>query len=167
MSGRRVVAGGEVSLRAKSTIKYALLCMSAAAAVVAQTGVSKPAEDTLANRVQNARAMRDEAQLNLLKVEFEKRIGESNCDAQCYYEAGGVQLYLADACELRKDKKAASAATDHGIELALYSLQLNEKSADTHALLGDLYAHKITYGVAMFTGPKFGPKINDEIAKGM
>jgi tetratricopeptide (TPR) repeat protein len=78
-----------------------------------------------------------------------------------------VELYLADACELRKDKKSASAATDHGIELALRSLQLNEKSADAHALLGDLYAHKITYGAAMFSGPKFGPKINEEIAKGM
>lgn len=56
-----------------------------------------------------------------------------------------VQFYLADAYDLRKEKKLAAAATDRGIEAAQHSLQLNEKSADTHALLADLYAHRIGY----------------------
>ena len=134
---------------------------------VAQDTAPKTAEDTLAAQVENVRMTRDEAQLGALKAEFEKRVAANGCDARCAYEQARVQLYLADAYELRKDKKLAAAATDRGIEIAQHSLQLNDKSADTHALLGDLYAHRITYGVAMFTGPKYGPKINDEIARGM
>jgi len=115
---------------------------------------------------QGARRTRDEAQLNSIKAEFEKRVAQNNCDARCYYEQARVQLYLADAYDLRKEKKPATAATDHGIEAAQYSLQLNEKSADTHTLLADLYAHRIGYG-GMFAGAKYGPKIGDEITKGM
>jgi len=42
------------------------------------------------------------------------------------------------------------------------SLKLNEKSADAHSLLADLYGRKISFGVGMFAGPKFGPKIKAE-----
>jgi len=160
-----------VFLRAKSVAKYSLIlaafCLSVAAMAYAQGKTNKPTEDALAGKMEAARVTRDETQLNLLKAEFEKRIAGSSCDGRCYYEFGRMQLYLADAYELRKEKKAASAAADRGIEMTQHSLQLDEKSADAHALLGDLYAHKITYGVAMFTGPKYGPKINDEITKGM
>ncbi|HJZ65993.1 MAG TPA: tetratricopeptide repeat protein [Candidatus Acidoferrum sp.] len=152
---------------AKYSLVFASLCLSIVAMADAQGTTNKPIEEALAGKVEAARATRDETQLNLLKAEFEKRIAGSSCEARCYYESGLVQLYLADAYELRKEKKAAAAATDRGIEVAQHSLRLDEKSADTHALLGDLYAHRITYGAAMFTGPKYGPKISEEIAKGM
>lgn len=152
---------------ARCGLALASLCLSLAVMVVSKATTSKPEEDALAGQVEATRVTRNEAQLNLLKAEFEKLIAGSSCDPRCYYEFGRVQLYLADAYELRKEKKTASAAADHGIELVQHSLQLDEKSADSHALLGDLYAHKITYGTAMFTGPKFGPKINEEITKGM
>ena len=158
-------------MRANSVAKYsfglASFCLGVATILGAQAAETKPAEDALAEKVEAARVTRDETRLNLLKAESEKRIAGVSCDARCYYEFGRVQLYLADAYELRKEKKAASAAADRGIEMTQHSLQLDERSADAHALLGDLYAHKITYGVAMFTGPKYGPKINNEITKGM
>ena len=134
--------------------------------VSAQAPTTKPSEDALAGGVESARQTRDEAQLNSLKAEIGKRVGQNNCDSRCYYEQARVQLYLADAYDLRKEKKLAAAATDRGIEAAQHSLQLNEKSADTHALLADLYAHRIGYG-GMFAGAKYGPKIGDEITKGM
>ena len=40
----------------------------------------------------------------------------------------------------------------------LQSLKLNEKSTDAHSLLADLYGRKISFGIGMFAGPKFGPK---------
>jgi tetratricopeptide (TPR) repeat protein len=147
--------------------KYVLICAALWSGVVPQIPEPKVKEDELAPRVEEARVRRDDAQLNSLKTEFEKRVKGNNCSARCLYEQARVQLYLADLYDLRKDKKAAAAATDHGIEVALHSLQVDDKSADTQALLGDLYAHRITYGVAMFAGPKYGPKINDEIARGM
>jgi len=152
---------------AKCSFSFAAFYLGAATILGSQATTSKPSEDGLTGQVEAARMTRDEAQLNLLKAEFEKRTAGSSCDARCYYELGRVELYIADVCELRKDKKAAAAATDRGIEAAQHALQHDEKSADVHALLGDLYAHKITYGAAMFTGPKYGPKINDEIATGM
>jgi tetratricopeptide (TPR) repeat protein len=42
------------------------------------------------------------------------------------------------------------------------SLKLNDKSADAHSLLADLYGRKIGFGVAMFAGPKYGPKVKSE-----
>lgn len=148
-------------------LHFAALCLAAAAVTGALAPTQKSTEDALAGQVENARLTRDETQLNSLKVEFEKRIGQSACDARCYYEFARVQLFLADVFELKKDKKYALAATEHGMDIAQHSLQLDDKSADTHAVMADLYAHRITYGVAMFTGPKYGPKISDEIAKGM
>lgn len=152
-----------VSAVAKYSLNFAVLWSCAAA----QSAATKPAEDILAAQVESARVTRNEEQLSSLKAEFDKRAGQNACDAECYYEFARVQLFLADAYELKKDKKRAQAATDRGIEIAQRSLQLDAKSADTHASLGDLYAHRITYGATMFTGPKYGPKINDEITKGM
>ncbi|HWZ98092.1 MAG TPA: tetratricopeptide repeat protein [Candidatus Dormibacteraeota bacterium] len=133
---------------------------------LAQAQARISSEDVLARAVESARITRDEGQLNSLKAEFEKRVAQNNCEARCYYEQARVQLYLSDVFDLRKDKKQAAAATDRGIDTALHSLQMNEKSADTHALLADLYAHRVGYG-GMFAGPKYGPKINDEVVKGI
>jgi tetratricopeptide (TPR) repeat protein len=68
---------------------------------------------------------------------------------------------------MRKDKKAAGAAVDKAIEAALRSIQLNDKSADAHSLLADLYGRKISLGNGMFAGPKFGPKVKEENARAM
>lgn len=147
----------------KSSLGFVLLCTSASA----QSASTKPAEDGLAGQVERARLTRDETQLDSLKAKFERRIGQNDCDANCYYELARVQIFLADAYELKKDKKRAQAETERGMEIAQHSLELDGKSADAHAVLADLYAHRITYGAAMFTGPKYGPKISDEITKGM
>jgi|SRR6266850_4736903 len=68
---------------------------------------------------------------------------------------------------MRKDKKPAAAAVEKAIEAVQHSIQLNEKSADAHSLLADLYGRKISFGNAMFAGPKYGPKVKEENAKAM
>lgn len=123
------------------------------------------AEDPLAPRVETARMTRDESQLNGLKAEFEKRIAAKTCDASCYYEFALMESYLADAYDLKKDKKQAQKAVEQGIDAAVHAAQLDDKSSDTHALLADLYAHRINYGMGMFSGPKYGPKVKDEAAR--
>lgn len=147
MPGRRVVSLG-----------YGLL---AAAGIIA----AGQTEDALAPRVEAARAKRDEVQLSGLKAEFEKRITAKDCDGRCYYEFARTESYLADAYDLRKDKKQAQKAVEQGIDAALHAAQMDDKSADLHALLADLYGHRISYGMGMFTGPKYGPKVKDEAAK--
>src|SRR6266850_3123999 len=63
---------------------------------------------------------------------------------------------------MRKDKKPAAAAVEKAIEAVQHSIQLNEKSANAHSLLADLYGRKISFGMAMFAGPEYGPKVQAE-----
>ena len=125
------------------------------------------ASDPLTASLEAARRTRDESQLQLLKTQLDQRISQNPNDAQAQYQLAQVQGYSADVCEMRKDKKSASAAIDKGIEAAQRSLQLDEKSAGTHSLLADLYGRKISLGNGMFAGPKYGPKIDEENKRAM
>jgi len=58
-------------------------------------------------------------------------------------------------------------AVDKAIDAAQRSIQLNDKWADAHSLLADLYGRRISLGNAMFAGPKFGPKVKEENVKAM
>jgi tetratricopeptide (TPR) repeat protein len=123
--------------------------------------------DALASSLEAARRTRDESQLQSLRTQLEQRLSRDANDAQTPYQLAQVQAYLADVYEARKDKKSAGTAVDQAIEAAQRSLQLNEKSADAHSLLADLYGRKISLGSAMFAGPKYGPKIDQENQRAM
>jgi tetratricopeptide (TPR) repeat protein len=124
-------------------------------------------DDPVGAAVEAARKTHDEKQLQSLKTQLEQKIAESPNDAGLYLDFARVQGYFADAYEMRKDKKAAAAAVDKAIDAVQRSIQFNDKSADAHSLLADLYGRKISLGNAMFAGPKFGPKIKEENAKAM
>jgi len=83
-------------------------------------------------------------------------------DAAAFYQLARGNSYLSDAYAMRHDKKNAERALDKAIENLQQSLKLNEKSADAHSLLADCYGRKIGMGMPMFTGPKYGPKIDIE-----
>jgi tetratricopeptide (TPR) repeat protein len=124
-------------------------------------------DDSLASSLEAARRTRNESQLQSLKTQLEQRLSQNQNDAQTPYQLALVQAYLVDVYEARKDKKSAGTAVDKAIEAAQRSLQLNEKSADAHSLLADLYGRKISLGSAMFAGPKYGPKIDQENQRAM
>ncbi len=125
------------------------------------------ADDPLVVAVEAARKTHDESRLQSVKTQLEQAISQNPKDAVAYYDLARFHAYLADVCEMRKDKKAAVAAIDKAIEAVQHSIQLNEKSPDSHSLLADLYGRKISLGNAMFAGPKFGPKVKEENAKAM
>ena len=125
------------------------------------------ADDPLDAALETARKSHDETQLQSLKTQLEHKIAQNAKDASSYFALARVHEYLLDVCEMRKDKKAAAAAVDKAIEAVQRSIQLNDKSADAHSLLADLYGRKISLGNAMFAGPKFGPKVKEENAKAM
>src|SRR6266704_2794405 len=83
----------------------------------------------------------------------------------CILILARVQEYLVDVYEMRKDKKSAAETVDKAIDAAQRSIQINDKSADAHSLLADLYGRKISLGNAMFAGPKFGPTVKEDKAK--
>lgn len=119
-------------------------------------------EDPPAAWLEAARKTRDEPQLQSLKTQLEQRTGQNPNDFQAQYDLALVHSYLIDVYESRKDKKAASASVDKAIEAAQRAIQLNDKSADAHSLLGDLYGRKISLSNPMFAGPKYGPKADEE-----
>jgi len=125
------------------------------------------ADDPLGAAVEAARKTHDEKQLHSLKAQLEQIAAQNPNDAGIYFELAKVHEYFLDLYEMRKDKKAAGETVDKAIDAAQRSIQLNDKSADAHSLLADLYGRKISLGNAMFAGPKFGPKVKEENAKAM
>ena len=124
-------------------------------------------DDPLAPSIEAARRIRDESKLQSVKAQLEQEIAQNPNDAGAYYDLARVHSYLLDVYEMRKDKKTAVAAIDKAIEAVQRSIQINDKSADAHSLLADLYGRKISLGNAMFAGPKLGPKIKEENARAM
>jgi tetratricopeptide (TPR) repeat protein len=135
--------------------------MSSAFTAPAQT------DDPLAPALEAARRKRDRSQLESLKSQLEQRAGQNPKDALSPYKLALVYSYLVDVAESCKDKKAAIAALDKAIEADLRAIQLDDKSANAHSLLADLYGRKIALGGGMFAGPRFGPKIGDENKRAM
>ena len=117
--------------------------------------------------VETARKTRDEAQLQSLRTQLEQEVAHTPKDAANYLDLARINSYLLDVYEMKKDKKSAVAAVDKAIDSAQRSIQLDDKSADAHSLLADLYGRKIGLGTAMFAGPKFGPKVKEENARAM
>jgi tetratricopeptide (TPR) repeat protein len=79
----------------------------------------------------------------------------------CSYNLARTDSYLAQAKQAQKDNKAAEHWLDSGIEDAKHAIELDDRSSDAHALLGDLYGRKIGLGGA-FAGMRYGPKANAE-----
>jgi tetratricopeptide (TPR) repeat protein len=125
------------------------------------------ADDPLDAAIEAARKTHDEKQLQSVRTQLTQKVAENPNDAVSYYNLARVQRYLLDVYEMRKDKKAAQAEVDKATESAQRSIALNDKSADAHSLLADLYGRKISLGNGMFAGPKFGPKVKEENAKAM
>jgi tetratricopeptide (TPR) repeat protein len=128
---------------------------------------SAQTDDPLAAVLESARRKRDPVQLESLKSQLEQRTSQNPKDALSQYKLALVESYLVDVAESRKDKKAAIAALDKAIEADQHTIQLDDKSADAHSLLADLYGRKIGLGGGMFAGPRFGPKAGEENKRAM
>jgi tetratricopeptide (TPR) repeat protein len=83
-------------------------------------------------------------------------------NAMYFYQLARVNRYRVEAYAAHGGQKDAERALDEAIANVQQSLKLNEKSADAHSLLADLYGRKISFGIAMFAGPKYGPKVDAE-----
>lgn len=121
----------------------------------------------LAASMEAVRRSHDESQLQSLKAQLEQRTSQSPNDSTSFLQLARIEGYLADVAEMRKDKKAAVAAVDKAIEAAQRSIQSNDKSAEAHSLLADLYGRKISLGNPMFAGSKYGPKVDEENKRAM
>jgi tetratricopeptide (TPR) repeat protein len=147
------------------------LCLGVAALatllIFARLSLPAQTDDPLATSLEAALRSPNAKELESLRAPLEERIRQNPHDAQSEYQLARIHAGLVDAAEIAKDKKSASSEVDKGIEAAQRSLQLNEKSADAHSLLADLYGRKISLGNGMFAGPRYGPKVDQENKRAM
>jgi tetratricopeptide (TPR) repeat protein len=125
------------------------------------------ADESLDSAIETARKTHDEKLLQTLKTQLADAISKNSANSALFFDLARVFEYFVDIYEMRKDKESAVDALDKAMDAVLRSIQLNDKSADAHSLLADLYGRKIQLGNGMFAGPKFGPKVKDENAKAM
>lgn len=146
---------------------FLIVAYAASLPIAPGTASISSADDPLSAVVETARKTHDEKQLQAVKTQLEQKIAQNANDAGLQLDLARVEGYFVDVYEMRKDKNAAAEGVDKAIDAAQRSIQLNDKSADAHSLLADLYGRKISLGNAMFAGPKFGPKVKEENAKAM
>jgi len=66
----------------------------------------------------------------------------------------------------RHENKRAEQALEDAIAAVQHCIGSDDKSADAHSLLADLYGRKISLGGCL-AGPRFGPKIDAENKKAL
>lgn len=123
---------------------------------------SNPALDQGLHLLDEGRTSLVDSTLSQAQDFFTKLTREHADSAIYFYELARVSSYRCEGYAARGDKKSAERSLDEAIENVQQSLKLDEKSADAHSLLADLYGRKIGLGVAMFAGPKYGPKVQAE-----
>ena len=112
--------------------------------------------------LEEGRTTLNDATLTQARDFFAKLTRQHPDNAAYFYQLARVDDYRSIAYSEHGDKKNAERALDSAIASAQQSIKLNDNSADAHSLLADLYGRKIGFGVGMFAGPKFGPKVKAE-----
>ena len=142
----------------------------AGAVVVAAPGQQSSAPDTAASvsrldaaerQLEDGRTTLDEATLVAARKVFEDCVRQNSKNFRCFYDLARADGNLEKAKEAQKDNKAAERWLESAIENAKHAIEIDDRSSDAHALLGDLYGMKIGLGGG-FAGMRYGPKANAE-----
>ena len=153
--GRRALSNRIVSMLA-----LAVAFWTAAPPALAQNAGSEPELMQDGERqLEDGRSTLEQKTLFSAKSAFESCVHQDTKNARCYYDLARTEYYLARERDTAKDKKETEHWIDSAIADVQRSIALKDRSADAHALLGDLYGQKIS---GMMSGMKYGPKANAE-----
>jgi tetratricopeptide (TPR) repeat protein len=108
------------------------------------------------------RTTQDQGTLSAAREDFRKLIEDHPNQDLYWYLLARTDAYRCQAYRAQGDKKNAEHALDEAIRNVQEALTINDNSADAHSLLADLYGEKIGFGMAMFAGPRYGPKVQQE-----
>jgi len=137
---------------------FALVCLNGPCS----SQSTDPALDQGLHLLEEGRTTLSDATLTQARDYFAKLTQEHANNAVYFYQRARVDQYRCNAYLRHGDKKNAERALDRVIATVQQSIKLNDNSPDAHSLLADLYGQKIGMGIAMFAGPKFGPKVKAE-----
>jgi tetratricopeptide (TPR) repeat protein len=137
-----------------------------------QTGVAKAPGSLLEllqdgeRRLEDGRTLLDEGLLTDARRVFEECTHRDGEKSLCYFDLGLTESYLFHVKDFQKEKKAAEHWLDLAIGDTRQSIALDERRADAHALLADLYGNKIGYA-GMMGGMRYGPKAEAETRRAL
>jgi tetratricopeptide (TPR) repeat protein len=127
-----------------------------------QTSAAAPDFEAALHLLEEGRTTLDDKPLSDARAALTRLAQQHSENALYFYQLARANRYRVEAYAAHGDKRGAERALDDAIANVQQALKLNEKSADAHSLLADLYGRKISFGMAMFAGPKYGPKVQTE-----
>ena len=149
-------------LRWTHLLALACLLAAAGAATLAQEAASDPALDAALRLLEEGRTTLTDQSLSGARSALLQLTQQRPDNPVYFYHLARANSCRIDEYSARGDKKNAEHALEEAIADVQESLKRNEKSADAHSLLADLYGRKIGMGIPMFAGPKYGPKVDAE-----
>ena len=91
---------------------------------------------------------------------------QTNKKPAYFYQLARANSYLVESYAARHENKHAEQALEDAIAAVQHCLELDDKSADSHSLLANLFGRKISLG-GFLAGPRFGPRIVEENKKAL
>src|SRR5215813_10459838 len=111
--------------------------------------------------IQEARTTLDNGALAAARSFWSQETQKNAPDPVAWYQLARVNYYFCESYVLHGDNTRAKEAVDAAIANVQRSIALNERSAEAHSLLADLYGRLISFG-GFFSGVKYGPKVSEE-----
>ena len=129
-------------------------------------GLAQAPDSTLADGLrllEEGRTTLAEKPLTDAKTYF-SHLAQTSKNPAYFYQLARANSYLTESYAARHENKRAEQALEDAIAAVQHCLELDDKSADAHSLLADLYGRKISLG-GFLAGPRFGPRIVAENKK--
>ncbi|HZQ68339.1 MAG TPA: tetratricopeptide repeat protein [Terriglobales bacterium] len=117
--------------------------------------------------LEQGRTSLDEGKLAAARAYFADLAEKDSNNFADWYALARVQAYQVEAFVQHNKKKDAERALDDAIASVQRAISINDKSADAHSLLADLYGRKTSIGGGFMAGAKFGPKSDSENKKAL
>ncbi len=149
------LCGDAVSSHNLCVILLGLLAASSLHAAPDTASLQKDGE----RQLEEGRTLLDAATLNAARSSFAQCAQQDPGNDRCLIDLGRTEFYLVKVEEIANHVDASHKMLDNAVSDAQKAVALNDRSAEAHALLADLYGAKIT---GMMSGMKYGPKANTE-----
>src|SRR5581483_1813619 len=134
---------------------------------LAQAQAPEPALAKGLDLLEQGRTSLDDTKLATARAYFTDVTEKDSTNFADWYALARVQYYQAEAFSEHNAKKDAERALDDAITSVQRAIAINDKSADAHSLLADLYGRKTSIGGGFMAGAKFGPKSDSENKKAL
>ena len=115
-------------------------------------------------QLEEGRTLLDASILNAARNAFAQCTQQDPKSAACFFDLARAEFYLVKAEDIAKHGDASHKMLDIAVTDAQKAIALNDRSADAHALLADLYGAKIT---GMMSGMKYGPRAGAETQRAL